>query len=66
MFKKCALTPLASLFCRKAEWPAGPRPGPNNAFGNFAFSFASSNFSNSFGCNTQVYNQFGNMLDSGL
>lgn len=41
------LTPLASLFCRKAECPTGPLP--NIAFGNFALSFASSSFSNSLG-----------------
>lgn len=45
------LTPLANRFCRKAECPPGPRP--SIAFGNFAFSFASSSFSNSLGYTKQ-------------
>lgn len=45
--KRWKLTPLASLFCKNAECPLGPLP--SIAFGNFAFNFASSNFSNSFG-----------------
>lgn len=49
ILSRSILTPLASLFCKKAVCPPGPPALPSTADGNLAFNFASSIFSSSRG-----------------